>query len=100
METADLSVYSPNKVVVKTELEAPGILVLGDTWYPGWTAYDNGKETKIYRANYVLRGVYLGSGEHTVEFVYDPLSFKAGLAVTCLSTLILFSLAFRSRKLF
>jgi uncharacterized membrane protein YfhO len=53
-------------------------LVLSELWYPGWRACDNGREVKIHRANYLLRSVYLEEGQHTVEFVYDPLSVKVG----------------------
>jgi hypothetical protein len=77
-QEAEVTFYSPNKIVVQTNLSTPGLLVLSELWYPGWRAYDNGQEVKIYRANYLLRSVYLEAGWHTVEFVYDPLSLKAG----------------------
>jgi uncharacterized membrane protein YfhO len=70
--------YSPNRIVVQANLDAPGLLVLSELWYPGWRAYDNSREVKIHRADYLLRSVYLEEGRHTVEFVYDPLSFKVG----------------------
>jgi len=75
---AEVTFYSPNKIVVQANLSTPGLLVLSELWYPGWRAYDNGQEVKIHRANYLLRSVYLEAGRHTIEFVYDPLSIKAG----------------------
>ena len=30
----------PDRIVVRVETEAPGLLVVGDTWMPGWTALD------------------------------------------------------------
>jgi hypothetical protein len=77
-QEAEVTFYSPNKIVVQADLSTPGLLVLSELWYPGWRAYDNGQEVKIHRANYLLRSVYLEKGRHTVEFVYDPLSFKVG----------------------
>ena len=59
-------------------------LVLSDTYFPGWKAYVDGKKAKIYRANYAFRAIPLTAGAHEVEFVYDPLSFKLGAAVTFL----------------
>lgn len=70
--------YSPNRITIEAYLTAPGLFVLGDIWYPGWKAFVDGKETKIYRTNYVMRGVALSEGRHRVEFRYDPLSFKIG----------------------
>ncbi len=77
-QEAEVTFYSPNKIGIQADLSTPGLLVLSELWYPGWRAYDNSRDVKIHRADYVLRGVYLGAGQHTVEFVYDPFSFKAG----------------------
>lgn len=85
--------HSPNKVVVETSLTEPGLLVLGDTYYPGWKAYVDGKETKMYPANYVMRGVFAPEGRHIVEFRYDPLSFKIGAVITVV-TLVFISFLF------
>jgi hypothetical protein len=77
-QEAEVTFYSPNKIVVQANLSTPGLLVLSEMWYPGWRAYDNGREVKIHRADYLLRSVYLEEGRHTVEFAYDPLSLKTG----------------------
>ena len=54
------------------------------------------KENKIYRADYILRAVYLNPGRHKVEFIYDPLSFKIGLFITCLTLIILTIIVFNN----
>ncbi|TEU11594.1 MAG: hypothetical protein E3J21_23180 [Anaerolineales bacterium] len=74
----EVTFYSPNRIVVQVNLSTPGLLVLSELWYPGWRAYDNSREVKIHRTNYLLRSVYLEEGQHIVEFVYDPLSVKVG----------------------
>jgi hypothetical protein len=76
---------SVNRVVLAAELGAPGLLVLSDVYYPGWKAFVDGRETKVLRANYVMRAVVLPPGKHVVEFRYDPLSFTIGAVVTVLS---------------
>jgi uncharacterized membrane protein YfhO len=65
------------------------MLILTDSYYPGWRAYVDGKETTILRANHFFRGVPVGPGAHVVEFQYDPLSFKVGLRVSFLTLLCL-----------
>lgn len=56
----------------------PSILVLCDTYYPGWTALVDGQPKPILRANYLFRAVELPAGKHTVQFIYRPLSFVYG----------------------
>lgn len=82
---AKITFRSPNAITVEAELEEEGLLVLSEIWYPGWEAYDNGYPAPIYRANYILRGVYLGPGEHRVEFFYRPRSLQVGLWISVLS---------------
>lgn len=77
--------YQPERVKVQAHLGAPGYLVLTDAYYPGWGALVDGRPAKIERADYYFRAVYLEEGEHTIEFVYAPLSFKVGVAISLAS---------------
>lgn len=73
---------TPNGVTIRAALDAPGYLVLADTWYPGWQAKIDGQPAEILRANYAFRATYLEAGDHTVEMVYRPQSFIVGASVT------------------
>jgi len=73
---------SNNRLSLKVEAKTESILVLSDTFYPGWKVFVNGKEERILRANYNFRAVPLNKGGHRVEFLYDPMSFKLGAAIT------------------
>ena len=84
---AFIQYYSPHKITVSLNSDTPGFLILSETWYPGWRAYDNGREIKIYKADYILRAVYLVKGEHKVDFVFDPKSLKIGVLITMMSLL-------------
>jgi hypothetical protein len=93
---ADPSVESPppkfiegslNRVLLEAAPKAAGLLVLADAYYPGWRAFVDGKESKLYPTNYVMRSVLVPAGTHSVEFRYDPLSFKLGASIS-LVTLI------------
>ncbi len=77
--------YQPERVKVQAHLGAPGYLVLTDAYYPGWRALVDGRLAEIERADYYFRAVYLEEGEHTIEFVYAPLSFKVGVAISLAS---------------
>ncbi|HYA93797.1 MAG TPA: YfhO family protein, partial [Thermodesulfobacteriota bacterium] len=75
---------SNNRLDLRVSAVENSLLVLSDTHYPGWKAFVDGKETKIYRADYTFRAIPLSAGTHQVEFVYDPLSFKLGALFTFL----------------
>jgi hypothetical protein len=83
--TVDITNYTAMKVTIHASLTSPGFLVLNDTYYPGWRALVNDEERKIYRANYLFRAVFLPAGDHTIEFVYRPLSLYCGLVISLLT---------------
>jgi len=88
--TAAIKLYRNSQVEIDAQLSAPGILVLTDAFYPGWKVRVDGKEQKILRANYLFRGVELPTGNHKVEFIYDPQSFRVGLIISlCTAGLLL-----------
>lgn len=70
--SAEIISYTPNKVIIKAKTASSALLFLSDSFYPNWRASVNGKETKIYRADYSFRAVVLPKGESTVEFVFEP----------------------------
>jgi hypothetical protein len=63
------------------------MLVLSDTYCPGWKASVDGSPQEIYQANYAFRAIPLSAGIHQVRFVYDPMSFKLGAGVSLLGIL-------------
>lgn len=81
----EIARYEPNRIELKKTLRNPGFLVLSEIWYPGWRAYDNNKELKIYIADYALRSIYLNKGNHNITFVYDPRSYKLGSIISIIS---------------
>ena len=77
--------YTPLDVVITVQCAQPGLLVLADTWYPGWYARVDGIPAPLYRADWILRAVAVSAGEHRVEFYYSPRSFWAGAGVSLLT---------------
>ena len=78
----------PDRIVVHVETRAPGLLVIGDTWMPGWTALDDGHPAPILRGNHAQRVIPLPHpGRHEVVLRYRPPGLDLGLAVTFVSGL-------------
>jgi Bacterial membrane protein YfhO len=78
---------SNNRLHLQVKASENVMLVLSDTYYPGWKVFVDGSPEKIYRANYTFRAVPLHAGVHQVKFVYDPMSFKVGAGVSFLGIL-------------
>src|SRR5438270_619207 len=70
--TVDYVSYSPKDVKLKAKADAPAILLLNDRYDPEWRVYVDGKQGKLLRCNYIMRGVAVGPGNHEVEFRYEP----------------------------
>jgi hypothetical protein len=85
--TAAITHYEDERVTLRSH--GAGMLVLSDTWYPGWHATVDGHDAKVERVDQMLRGVRVGPGAHTVEMTYRPLSFRIGLIVSLLTALAL-----------
>lgn len=73
-----LKSYLPNEISINVTTDVNKLLFLSDAYYPGWKAYVNEKEVKIYRADYAFRAVVVPPGHSLIKFTYDPLSFKIG----------------------
>ncbi len=85
--------YQANRVKLGVETGADGLLVLTDTYAPGWKARLDGSAIPVYVANHAFRAVVVPSGVHKIEFVYQPLSFQIG-AATSLVTVTALALIF------
>jgi hypothetical protein len=72
-------------VRLRAQLPAAGVLVLADTYYPGWEARVDGEKTELYRANYAMRAIALPAGEHSVEFRIGGGSYRLGRRIAALS---------------
>lgn len=84
-------------VEVEASLDAPGMLVLSDSFYPGWRATVDGEEHEILAANHLFRGVLLPAGSHRVRFEYRPWTLPAGATISAFALLSILGLGFHRR---
>jgi hypothetical protein len=62
-----------DKITYKSVAAKPQFAVFSEVYYPyGWDAYIDGNKTNYCRVNYVLRGMQVPAGEHTIEFRFEP----------------------------
>lgn len=80
-------IWSPNRIQIQAR--GPGLLVLSEIAYPGWSVWVDGRRQPLLTPGGILRGVELASGEHRVEFLFRPLSLYLGLSLSLLGSLLL-----------
>lgn len=80
--------YDTDAVRLEASARRPCLLLLTDQYYPGWKAFVDGREQRVYRADYLFRAVEVPAGRHTVDFLYRPASFQAGLLISTATTLL------------
>jgi len=90
---------NPNVIKVQYKSEKENFVVLSVPFFKGWKAKIDGEKTKVYITNYILQGIYVPKGEHTLTFYYSPNSFYIGLSITILSLIIIGYLLIRKRYL-
>lgn len=83
-------------VRVKASLSCDGLLVLGQTWYPGWSVNVDGKPSPLYEAYSFLQATPLTTGLHEVTFTYKPRAVWTGAAITFLTLLIVLIVSLRT----
>jgi hypothetical protein len=71
--------YMPQAVEVSVDTPESGYLFLSDCYYPAWKVFIDGKQDKIYRADYMFRAVKIPQGSHRVSFKYDEAAVRLGL---------------------
>lgn len=77
--------YRSNEVFLETETDRAGILVLTDSFYPGWNAYLDGTRVPVYPANILFRSIHLPAGTHEIRFIYEPWWFWPSVIVSLLT---------------
>ncbi|MEW5719390.1 MAG: YfhO family protein, partial [Chloroflexota bacterium] len=87
-DRATIVEYKPERVVVQTQTERAGYLILADTFYPGWEARLDGQSVPIWRADYMFRAVALPPGAHSIEFEFRPPLLVWGALISVASGLV------------
>jgi hypothetical protein len=99
---AHIVVDRATEVVVEAQSARGGLLVLADTYYPGWFVTVDGRERPILRANVMQRGVAVPPGTHRVAFEFRSESVRRGMMLTAVGLVLLVGtalvLAFGGRR--
>jgi uncharacterized membrane protein YfhO len=68
-----------NSFSVEVYSREPGLLIVSETWDPGWSAKVNGHRAPVPLVDGALLGVYVQPGKSHIEFSYLPVHFLLGM---------------------
>ncbi len=89
-DTVYLASYEPNLLTYKAELSSERVAVFSEIYYKyGWKAFIDDSPADHFRTNYVLRGMTLPAGSHTITFRFEPESYKTGNKVSLAGSILL-----------
>ncbi len=98
LEPVSITTLGPTRSVIDATLTTPGVLVLSEVNYPGWSAIVNGVEVPIIEVDGVLRGVALPSGPSRVEMIFRPTSVLIGGMVSVIGIVVCIGLIVWRRR--
>lgn len=84
--TVEFVSHAPKHIVLKADAAQPSVLLLNDSHDPDWQVTVDGELAPLLRCNFLMRGVFLDTGPHDVEFHYAP--SKQPLLVSLLAVAI------------
>ena len=74
----------PTPELLRASVQTPvaGLLVVNQTFFPGWRLTVDGVERTPIRVDHALLGIVVAAGAHEIELRYRPTSFTAGAALS------------------
>ncbi len=97
--TIQLTAYTPDKLTYQSDSPTEQVAVFSEVYYRGnedWKAFIDGKETPHFRADYILRGMRVPAGKHTIEFRFDPPVVALGNTLDLIANILLIVLILAS----
>jgi hypothetical protein len=68
-----LANYGAGEISFHAVSSGEAVIVIADTWFPGWKAYVDGREAPAFRVNHTQIGIHLpNSGTFHVRLAYEP----------------------------
>jgi hypothetical protein len=97
-ERVDLVDYRPNSLSLSVRSAGKSLLVLSESYYPGWKAWIDNSPTDVQRVDIAFRGVVVPDGHHVVRMEFSPSILPVSLAVTVLTAIGLIVMVWAGRR--
>jgi hypothetical protein len=87
--TATYEARGPKAARITVDAEGPAVVVIRNSFDPNWTARVDGTPVPVLRADYVVQGVPVPPGRHTIDLTYDDPWLGYGLLGSALAVVVL-----------
>ncbi len=64
--------YQSKHVILQADAKTPAVMLLNDRTGEWWRVWVDQKPAALLRCNYIMQGVFVPPGQHTIEFRYQP----------------------------
>jgi Bacterial membrane protein YfhO len=92
-DTIYLTNNDNDEITYRSASNEPRFAVFSEVYYDrGWHVYVDDKETPIIRTDYVLRGLAIPAGQHTIRFTFHPASYYTGRVIQIIASIVLLAL--------
>lgn len=81
--------FDNDDVLYESNASGNHVAVFSEIYYKDWNAYIDGKKTEIMKVDYVLRGLVIPAGKHTIEFKFEPAIFFASKNISNIASWLL-----------
>ncbi|MBS0278129.1 MAG: hypothetical protein JSR81_10935 [Proteobacteria bacterium] len=88
----------PDRVTIAADMGCRGMVILADSYFPGWRLTVDGQPSPMFEAYGALRGIVVERGAHTVDMIYRPRSILWGAALSGLGLMLTLGLVLVSRR--
>jgi hypothetical protein len=79
---AEIALDRPGEIHVATRSKSRQLLVVSESYHPGWSARIGDRECEVLPVYSDFMGCAVPAGEHLVRFAFDPQSLRAGARIS------------------
>jgi Bacterial membrane protein YfhO len=87
--TIEVLSYKPSTIHLSLRTSGVSLLVLSETYYPGWKAWMDEQPTAIYPVDVALRGVVVPGGAHRLRMEFHPAVLPISLGISAATAILL-----------
>jgi uncharacterized membrane protein YfhO len=91
--------FAAHRIQLQVQTDAPGMIVIAQSYYHPWHAYVSDERVPLWRANYAFQALEVPAGQHKVELVYEDRRFHWGTLISGLAGSICVAAWYRRRRI-
>lgn len=95
---AELIDYGRNRVRLRVDAPAAGVMMLNEAHYPGWEVEVDGRPARPFFVNWLVRGVAVGPGVHDIVWRFRPAGYGLLLSLWVMGALIMLAALVAPRR--